>query len=89
MVLDLKSPDATTLQFESDFQSETIKPNAFRPPRDWSNRGEMTRICLSILCQAAEPLTSRDIALELLINGHWTRTISACCGFMTKRVVLR
>ena len=28
----------------------------------------MTRICLSILRQAAEPLTSRDIALQLLVE---------------------
>ena len=27
-----------------------------RPPKDWSNRGQMTRIVLSILRQAAEPL---------------------------------
>jgi len=49
MVLDLENLDATILQFEPDFKIETIKPNAFRPPKDWSNWGEMTRICLSIL----------------------------------------
>jgi hypothetical protein len=36
--------------------------------KDWSNRGQMTRIVLSILRQASEPLTTRDIALELLIE---------------------
>ena len=49
MALDLENLDATILQFEPDFKIETIKPNAFRPPKDWSNWGEMTRICLSIL----------------------------------------
>src|SRR6266536_140478 len=69
MVLDLENLDATIVQFDPDFQVETIKPKAFRPPKDWSNRGQMSRIVLSILRQAAEPLTSRDIALELLVGA--------------------
>lgn len=52
MVLDLENLDATILQFEPDFKIETIQPKAFRPPKDWANRGQMTRICLSILRQA-------------------------------------
>src|SRR6266404_4981490 len=57
MVLDLESLDATIVQFDPDFQVETIKPKAFRPPKDWSNRGQMSRIILSVLRQASEPLT--------------------------------
>jgi hypothetical protein len=66
MVLDLEALDATIVQFDPGFQVETIKPKAFRPPKDWSNWGQMSRLVLSILRQASEPLTSRDIALELL-----------------------
>jgi hypothetical protein len=66
MVADLENLDATILQFEPDFKVETIKPKAFRPPKDWANRGEMTRIVLSILRQSTEPLTARDIAYQLL-----------------------
>src|ERR1700722_20998031 len=61
MVLDLESLDATIVQFDPDFQVETIKPKAFRPPKDWSSRGQMSRIILSVLRQAAEPLTTRDV----------------------------
>jgi hypothetical protein len=68
MVLDLESLDATIVQFNPDFQVETIKPKAFRPPKDWSNRGQMSRIILSVLRQASEPLTTRDIALQLLVE---------------------
>lgn len=68
MVLDLENLDATILQFDPDYQVESIKPKAFRPPKDWSNRGQMTRIILSVLRQASEPLTSRDIAVQLLIE---------------------
>jgi hypothetical protein len=41
MVLDLESLDATIVEVDPDFQVETIKPKAFRPPKDWSNRGQM------------------------------------------------
>jgi hypothetical protein len=86
MVLDLENLDATILQFEPDFRVETIKPKAFRPPKDWSNRGEMTRICLSILRQAAEPLTTRDIALQLLTERALNREDQRLLRLMTKRV---
>lgn len=86
MVLDLENLDATILQFEPDFRVETIKPKAFRPPKDWSNRGQMTRIVLSILRQAAEPLTSRDIALELLVERALDKNDQRLLRLMTKRV---
>lgn len=62
MVGDLESLDATILQFDPTHQVEAIKPKAFRPPRDWANRGEMSRMVLSTLRLASEPLTTRDIA---------------------------
>jgi hypothetical protein len=68
MVLDLENLDATILQFDPHFRVELIQPQASRPPKDWSSRRQMTRIVLSILRQAAEPLTRRDIALELLVE---------------------
>lgn len=86
MVLDLENLDATILQFEPDFRLETIKPKAFRPPKDWANRGEMTRIVLSILRLAAEPLTSRDIALELLVERALDKHDQRLLRLMTKRV---
>ena len=86
MVLDLENLDATILQFEPDFKLETIKPKAFRPPKDWSNRGQMTRICLSILRQATEPLTCRDVALQLLTERALNREDQKLLRLMTKRV---
>jgi hypothetical protein len=61
--MDLENLDATIVEFDPSYQVEAIRPKAFRPPKDWSNRGEMTRIILSILRQAAEPLTTRYISL--------------------------
>jgi hypothetical protein len=86
MVLDLENLDATILQFEPDFKVEAIRPKAFRPPKDWSNRGEMTRICLSILRLASEPLTARDIALQLLTERALNREDQKLLRLMTKRV---
>src|SRR5260370_12230702 len=65
MVRDLESLDATIVQFDPDYKVETIQPKAFRPPKDWSNRRQMSPIILSVLRQASEPLTTLDIALQL------------------------
>jgi hypothetical protein len=58
MVLDLENPDATIFQIEPDFRVETIKPKSIPPAEGLGQPGQMTRILLSILRQAAEPLTS-------------------------------
>ena len=86
LLADMEALDATILQFDPSYQVETIKPKAFRPPKDWSNRGQMTRICLSILRQASEPLTTRDIALELLTTRALDRSDRRLLRLMTKRV---
>jgi hypothetical protein len=69
------------LQFDPSHQVEAIKPKAFRPPSDWSHRGEMT--VLSILRQAAEPLTSRDIALGLLVTRALDKDDQKLLALMT------
>ena len=86
MVADLEALDATIRQFDPDYQVEAIRPKAFRPPKDWSNRGEMTRIILSVLRQAAEPLTTRDVALQLLIERALDKSDVRLLRLMTKRV---
>jgi len=58
MIEDLEKLDSVILQFDPLHQVEAIKPNAFRPPSDWSHRGEMTKTVLSILRQATEPMTT-------------------------------
>jgi len=86
MVLDLENLDATLRLFDPDYQVEAIRPKAFRPPKDWSNRGEMSRIILSVLRQAAEPLTTRDIALQLLLERALDKNDQRLLRLMTKRV---
>ncbi len=46
----------------------------------------MTRIILSILRQAAEPLTTRDIALQLFVERALDKNDQKLLRLMTKRV---
>lgn len=48
--------------------------------------GQMTRIILSILRQAAESLTTRDIALQLLVERALHKNDQRLLRLMTKRV---
>ena len=83
---DLETLDATILQFDPTHRVEAIKPKAFRPPADWSNRGQMSRVVLSILRQAAEPMTTKDLALEMLVSRALDREDQKLLKLMTKRV---
>lgn len=86
MIRELEGLDATIRLFDPGYRVEEIRPKAFRPPEDWSKRGEMTRIILSILRQAAEPLTSRDIALQLVAERALDVADEKLMRLMVKRV---
>lgn len=45
----------------------------------------MSRLVLSILRQASEPLTSRDIALQMLIERAMDKSDQRLLGLMVKR----
>jgi len=85
-VTDLENLDATIRQFDPSHNVEAIRPKAFRPPKDWANRGEMSRIILTILRLASEPMTTRDIAVELLVTRALDRSDVRLLRLMTKRV---
>jgi len=86
LVTNLEHLDAAILQFDANYELTTIRPRAFRPPKDWAKRGDMTRIVLDILRQASEPLTTRDIAFELLTQRALDRGDRRLLRLMTKRV---
>ena len=46
----------------------------------------MTKAVLSILRQAAEPMTSRDIALEMLVTRALDKDDQKLLALMTKRL---
>lgn len=86
MVADLEVIDAAILQFDPSYPTESIKPKGFRPPSDWAHRGEMTKLVLSILRQAIEPMTTRDIAVEMLVSRALDKSDQRMLRLMTKRV---
>ena len=86
MIEDLENLDSVILQFDPQHDVEGIKPKAFRPPEDWAHRGEMTRTVLSILRQVVEPMTTRDIALEMLVNRALNTEDQRLLALMVKRV---
>ena len=86
MIRDLEHLDRTLLLFDPSYEVASIRPKAFRPPADWSKRGEMTRVILGILRRAAEPLTSRDIAVQLLEERALNVADEKLMRLMSKRV---
>lgn len=86
LVADMESLDATLRIVAPDMEVEAIRPKAFRPPSDWSNRGQMSRLVLSILRQAREPLTSREIAAQMLLERAMDAEDVKMLRVMTKRV---
>jgi hypothetical protein len=86
MVIDLESLDATLLQFDPKLEIETIRPRAFRPPKDWAKRGEMMRLIYSVLRRACEPLTTRDIAFEMIVERALDKNDQNLIRLMSKRV---
>ena len=86
IVADLETIDATITQFDRTYIVEAIRPKAFRPPEDWSNHGQMSRLVLSILRQAREPMTSRDIAVEMLVTRALDKNDQRLIRLMVKRV---
>ena len=84
LVNDLGHIDATLRIVAPDMEVESIRPSIFRPPADWSQRGQMSRIMLSILRQAKEPLISREIAAQLILERGMAMDIKML-RIMTKR----
>ncbi len=68
LAADLEHVDATLRIIAPDLAIETICPKVFRPPSDWSKRGEMSRVMLAILRTARNPMTSREIAAQMIVE---------------------
>lgn len=65
---DLEHIDATLRIVAPDLAVESIAPKVFKPPQDWSKRGDMSRVMLSILRTARNPMTSREIAAQMVVE---------------------
>lgn len=86
LVNDLDHIDGTLRIVAPDMELEAIRPKAFRPPDDWARRGQMSRLVLSILRTAKEPLTTREIAAQMLLERAMDAEDQRMLRTMTKRV---
>ena len=86
LIHDLEKLDATLLMFDPEYDLPSIKPRAFRPPSDWSNRGEMSKAVLNIMRKATEPMTTRDVAFEVMSMRAVDTNDTKLLRLMTKRV---
>jgi hypothetical protein len=86
LVNQLEHIDATLRIVAPDVGVEAIRPKAFRPPEDWSKRGQMSRLVLSILRTAKGPLTTREIAAQMLLERAMDAEDVRMLRTMTKRV---
>jgi len=85
LIEDLDHLDATIRQFDPDYKVEEIKPKGFRPPSDWASRGEMSRVVLDVLRRAKEPLTTQEIAKEIMKARGLPMNDAKLLRKMTKR----
>lgn len=86
MIADLSNLDATILLFDPDYEIEGIKPKQFRPPDDWSKRGEMARAVLAVLRRADKPMMCREIAQQIMIERGLDGKDERLLNLMRQRV---
>lgn len=86
LVNDLEHLDATLRFVAPDVEVEAIRPKVFRPPDDWAKRGQMSRLVLSILRTSREPLTTREIAAQMLLERAMDAEDRKLLRLMVKRV---
>lgn len=72
MIADLDKLDATIRLFDPSVEVKAIKPKAFRPPADWAQRGEMTRVVPDISRATTLPAAvfMTGIRLERLLQAR-------------------
>lgn len=63
---DLVHVDAVLRLYAPDLEPESIAPKAVRKRNDWFRPGELSRMVLDILRIAPEPLSTRDIAGQVM-----------------------
>ncbi|CAH2407924.1 conserved hypothetical protein [Mesorhizobium escarrei] len=85
LIAELDHLDATIRIFEPSIDVGRI-PAKPVPPRHAAFKGEVTRVVLSMLREAAGPLTSRDIATQLMTERGLSKEDNALSVIMVKRV---
>lgn len=82
---DLETLDSALKLVAPHLDIQAIAPKMVKPPDDWSKRGEMSRQVFAIMRTANKPLTSREIAGQMIVNRGLAAT-PKLLNLMTRRV---
>jgi len=82
---DLETLDNALKLVAPDLDIPAIAPKMVKPPEDWSKRGEMSRQVFGILRTSQKPMTSREIAAEMIVQRGLAAT-PKLLNLMTRRV---
>lgn len=85
LAADLETLDNALKLVAPDLDIPAIAPKMVKPPEDWSKRGEMSRQVFAIMRTANKPLTSREIAAQMVVNRGLAAT-PRLLNLMTRRV---
>lgn len=82
---DLETLDNALRLVAPDLAIAATAPKMVKPPEDWSKRGEMSRVVFAILRTSQKPMTSREIAAEMIVQRGLAAT-PKLLNLMTRRV---
>lgn len=82
---DLETLDNALKLVAPDLDIPAIAPKMVKPPEDWSKRGEMSRQVFGILRTSQKPMTSREMAAEMIVQRGLAAT-PKLLNLMTRRV---
>lgn len=85
MARDLETLDAAIKLVAPELDIPAIAPKMVKPPEDWSKRGEMSRQVFGIMRAANKPLTSREIAAQMIVQRGLAAT-PKLLNLMTRRI---
>jgi hypothetical protein len=85
MARDLETLDAAIKLVAPELDIPAIAPKMVRPPDDWSRRGEMSRVVFGIMRAANKPLTSREIAAQMIVQRGLAST-PKLLNLMSRRI---
>ena len=82
---DLETMDAALKLVAPELDIPAIAPRITKPPADWSKRGEMSRVVLSMLRVSRKSMTSREMAAEMIVQRGLVAT-PQLLNIMSKRI---
>jgi hypothetical protein len=99
LAADVEHIDAVLRIVAPEMDIQAIAPKLHTPPEHWSKRGEMSRQCFAVLRLSQVPLTSRQIASQLIIErglastpqllANLTRRVNGCLRDRRKQGLVR